>query len=144
MLFNAASALNMSPPLRPALPSSLYSPYIGAVPYIGARPYVVAGFSLDWSDVDFIRCFCTPMFPRIEPANEENAVWVIECWIVAMLCAVIVFVYMCAFDEACAPVPNNDTKEIVKKVVCFMLSLFFNPLYALRFFYVLYYSINSH
>lgn len=69
----------MSPPLRPALPSSLYSPYIGAVPYIGARPYVVAGFSLRCAEIDLERCFCAPMLPRIDPANEEIAVCVIVC-----------------------------------------------------------------
>ena len=69
----------MSPPLRPARPSSLYSPYIGAEPYIGARPYVVFGSSLRWADIDFERDFWAPIVPRIEPANEENAVCVVEC-----------------------------------------------------------------
>ena len=81
----------MSPPLRPALPSSLNSPYIGAVPYIGARPYVVFGSSLRCASIDLERDFCAPIVPRIEPANEENAVCVIVCWIVATLCAEIVF-----------------------------------------------------
>ena len=81
----------MSPPLRPAVPSSLYSPYIGVVPYIGACPYVVFGSSLCCASIDLECNFCAPMLPRIEPANEENAVWVIECWMVAMLCALMVF-----------------------------------------------------
>lgn len=44
------------------------------------------------------------------------------------------------FVAACAPdAPKNDNKEIVKRVVCFMVFLSF---YFLN--YVLYYSINSH
>lgn len=45
MLLSAVFVEKVSPPLRPARPSSLYSPYVGAVPYIGAWPYVVVGSS---------------------------------------------------------------------------------------------------
>lgn len=77
MLVRAASALNLSPPLRPAEPSSLYSPYIGAVPYIGARPYVVAGFSVVEIVVAVVSV-CAMVLP-IEPANARNADCVIVC-----------------------------------------------------------------
>ena len=125
MLFNVASALNVSPPLRPALPSSLNSPYIGAEPYIGAWPYVDCGFSFSWASIDFMRALCAPMAPRAEPAKEEIAVCVMECCIVAILYAAIEFAYICVALLACATVvPSADSKEMVKNVVLFMVSLF--------------------
>lgn len=55
-----------------------------------------------------------------------------------MLCAVIAFACICALVVACAPVvPSNENNEMVKKVVCFMTSLFFIP------FNVSYYSTKN-
>ncbi len=84
-LFNVWRAFIASPPLRPAKPSSLYSPYIGAVPYIGACPYVAVGFLVL---VFVFKWFIELVFVGV---NDENATWAIVCCKIAALYAVVVF-----------------------------------------------------
>ena len=97
------------------------------MPYIGARPYVFAGSSLDWATVCRLRCFCAPIAPRIDPENEEIAVWVIVCWIDAILFAEIVFAYTPAFVALPLDIPTSVNSVLVKKSVCFIWSLFLFP-----------------
>ena len=66
--------------------------------------------------------FWPPIVPRIDPANEENIVWVTECCIAAMLCADIVLAYMCA-DAFASIVPNMVNSDALNNIVCFMMIL---------------------
>ena len=96
-------ALIVSPPLRP---SSLYSPYMAIVPYMGACPYVVDEGAL-------IGCLLC-----VGSSNAVTTVWPIVCWIDAMLCADIAFVYMCEADAFQVIKLSVTVKEVFD--MCFM------------------------